>query len=94
MMNFFLLFVNDPAIPQLDDAVAAGWVFFRMRDLHDGCSFSVQSVEKVHDFFAVTPVKISGRLVRQKKFWIHSVRNAGIGSTPVARRAGTKQAKF
>jgi hypothetical protein len=28
------------------------------------------------DFFAVTRVKISGRLVRQKNFWIHSVRSA------------------
>ena len=74
-MNFFLLFVNDPTIPQLDDAVAAGWVFFRIRDLHDGCSFGVQPLEKVDDFFAVTRVN-SGRLVRQKKFWIHSVRNA------------------
>jgi hypothetical protein len=47
-----------------------------MRDLHDGCSFGVQSVEKVYDFFALTRVKTSGRLVRQEKFWIHSVRNA------------------
>jgi hypothetical protein len=72
-MNFFLLFVNDPAIPQLDDTVAAGWALFQMRDLHDG-SFGVQSVENVHDFFALTRVKISGRPVHQKKF--HSVRNA------------------
>ena len=75
-MNFFLLLVNDPAIPQLNDAFAVGWVLFRMRDLHDGCSFRVQSVEKVYDFFALTRVKISGRLVRKKKFWIHWVRRA------------------
>ena len=66
-MNFFLLFVNDPAIPRLNDAFAVGWVLFRMRGLHDGCSFGVQSVEKVHDFFAVTRVKISGRSVSPKE---------------------------
>ena len=66
-MNFFLLFVNDPAIPQLNDVFAVGWVLFRMRDLHDSCSFRVRSVEKVHDFFALTRVKISGRFVPPKE---------------------------
>jgi hypothetical protein len=76
MTNFCWLIVNNPTITQLDDAVPVGWVPFRKRDLHNGCSFRVQSVEKIHDFFALTRAKISGRLVRQKKFWIHSVRNA------------------
>src|SRR4029077_8508685 len=61
--NFFLLFVNDPAIPQLNDAFAIGRVLLRVRDLHDGHALFVQLAEELHDFFTLAGVQIACGLI-------------------------------
>ena len=62
--------VDDPAVAQLDDAIAIGGVFLRMRDLHDGRPFGVQLLEQLHDFFGLAGVQVAGRLVGQDQFWL------------------------
>ena len=61
-----LWLVDDPAVAQLDDAVAVGGVGFRMRDLDNGGAVGIQFLEELHDFLALTGVEIAGRLVGER----------------------------
>src|SRR6478672_69735 len=55
--------LDDPAIGQIDDAVAVGRVRFRMRHLNDGGALLVQTLEKLHDLLALGGVQVPGGLV-------------------------------
>src|SRR5438094_2208102 len=65
--NFFLLFVNDPTIAQLNDAFPIRSVFVRVCDLHDGHAFVIELAKQLHDFLALTGVQISRRFISEQK---------------------------
>ena len=67
MANFSLLFVNDPPVAQLNDAFPVRSVFVRVRDLHDGHAFIIELAKQLHDFFALTGVQVSRRLISEQK---------------------------
>src|SRR5712691_12394086 len=56
------LFLDHPAVAQLDDACPIRRVHFRMRDLDDRRAALVQRAEQLHDFFALRRMKVAGRL--------------------------------
>src|SRR4029077_17327892 len=68
--NFFLLYVNDPAIPQLNDAFAVGGVFLGVRHLHDGHALFIQLAEELHDLFALAGVQVPSRFISKQKLWL------------------------
>src|ERR1043166_2139726 len=76
--NFLLLFVNDPAIPKLNDAFAVGGVFLGVRDLHDCHALLIQLTEEFHNFFALAGMQVAGRFVGQQnlRFSDDRARNA------------------
>src|SRR5215475_8682766 len=48
IMNFSCLFVNDPAIAQLNHAFAIRGILLGVRDLHDGHALLIQLAEELH----------------------------------------------
>src|SRR5579872_1859149 len=63
-------FADDPAVFQLNDAVAVGCISLGVRYLDDRCSRLVQAFKELHDFVALFGVQVAGRLVRENQFWI------------------------
>src|SRR5208337_4646249 len=58
----------DPAVLQLDDAVAVGRVRLRVRHLDNSCAFAVEPLEKLHDFPRLIRMQVARRLVGQDQF--------------------------
>src|SRR5690349_24389854 len=60
---------RDPAVAQLDDAIAVRRILFRVRDLNDRRAFVIQLLEQLHDLTTLTRVQIAGGLVGENDFW-------------------------
>src|SRR5579875_2064130 len=60
--------LSDPAVLDLDYAMAVLGVLFVMRNLNDGGALLVELLEKLHDFLALARMQIAGRLVCQNQF--------------------------
>jgi len=63
-------FADEPAVRQLNDAIAVGGILFGVGDLDDGGAGIVQSLEELHDLFALNGVEVAGRLIGEKELWI------------------------
>src|SRR4026209_3002303 len=63
--SLLLLLVNYPTIFKPHNPIAVCGIRFRVRNLDNGGAFIVQSLEHVHDLFALGRMKISSRLVCQ-----------------------------
>ena len=69
-LTFSLGSFHDPAVAQLDDAIAVGRVLIRVCDLNDGCAFAVQLLEQLHDFFALAGMEVPCWFIGQDHFRI------------------------
>src|SRR5947209_3502584 len=61
------LFVHDPAVGELDDAVAVGRVRLGVCDLDDGRARVVELLEQLHDLAPLAGVEIPRRLVGEEE---------------------------
>ena len=50
-------------VAQLNDAFALGGILLGVRDLHDGHPFVIELAKQLHDFFPLTGVQVSRRLI-------------------------------
>ena len=63
-------FADEPAVGELDNAIAVGGIFFGVGDLDDGGAGIVEFFEELHDLFALDGVKIAGGLIGQDELGI------------------------
>src|SRR5213592_677726 len=66
--SFISLFsFHNPAVAQLNHPLSIRCIFLRVRDLHDGHAFVIELAKQLHDFFALTGVQVSRRLISEQK---------------------------
>src|SRR5213594_3727860 len=58
-----ILVTGNPSVFKAHDPVSKGGIDFGVRHLNDGCAFSIQALEHLHNLFALARMEISGRLV-------------------------------
>src|SRR5690348_5226338 len=58
---------GDPAVLELDDAIAVARVLFRVRHLNDRRALGVEALEQLHDLAALARVQVAGRLVGENQ---------------------------
>ena len=63
-------FGDEPAVGQLNDAIAAGGVFFGMGDLDDGGAGFIEFLEELHDLVALDGMEIAGGLIGEDELGI------------------------
>src|SRR5438034_9673139 len=69
--SFISLFsFHNPAVAQLNHPLSIRCVFLRVRDLDDGHAFVIELAKQLHDFFALSGVQVSRRLISEQKFWL------------------------
>src|SRR5438105_7052688 len=70
--------VHDPAIAQLEDAVAVAGVDVGVGDLDDGRPLLVEAPEQLHDLASLVGVEVARRLVGQDDLGVrhHRARHA------------------
>src|SRR6266581_8670248 len=69
---------HDPAVLQLNNAVAKRGVSLRMGHLNNRCSRFVEPLEQLHDFFSLRRMEVAGRLVSKNELRVqdHGTRHS------------------
>src|SRR5262245_53004877 len=70
----------DPAVAELDEALAEPGDALVVRNLDDRRAVLVQSAQELHDLLALTPVQAAGRLVGEHDAWVrdHGARDGDL----------------